>query len=237
MHAGVSYGQFDFDWLMGNLTATLRAGRCFLALQHRALYTFEDFLLSRFNMFLMVYFHYKSVVFDEMLARYFEEEPDAYLIPSDIESYLDYNDAHLHAHLSGSSNEWARRIVERRPFRMRVELHSGIPATKTALLEQQRLLAKIKRELGAQSVPYLEVTSTGELSKYFRRPGDPIYVRYDNHYSAPSVIPLEQCTDLFEKYREKRSITRLYVSPEDYASLRKKGRAEPMAFEAEAAQV
>ncbi len=160
-------------------------------------------MLSRFNMFLMVYFHYKSVVFDEMLARYFEEEEGAYSIPTDIESYLDYNDAHLYAHLAKSSNLWAKRITERRPFRMYAELHSGIPATKSAMLEQQRLLTRVTRELGAQKIPFLEVTSTGELSKYFRKPGDPIYVHYDNHYSAPSVIPLEQCTDLFEKYQEK----------------------------------
>ena len=54
-------------------------------------------------------------------------------------------------------------------------------------------------------------TSTGELSKYFRKQAPQIYVRYDNHYSQPTHIPLEQCTDLFVKYGEKRSITRLYV--------------------------
>ena len=54
--AGVSYGEFDFDWIISNLTATIEKNNCHLALQHRALYSFEDFLISRYHMFLMVYF-------------------------------------------------------------------------------------------------------------------------------------------------------------------------------------
>ena len=78
----------------------------------------------------------------------------------------------------------------------------------------------IELDLKQQTIPYLVVTSTSELSKYFRRPVDPIFMQYDNQYNAPSFIPLEQCTDLFQRYGEKRSITRLYISPENYARYR-----------------
>lgn len=231
LHAGVSYGQFDFDWLVSNLTFHIKNGKCYLALQHRALYAFEDFLISRFHMFLMVYFHYKSVVFDSMLGEYFASSQCDYSLPADIEKYCDSNDAQLYAHLALSPNEWAKRITEKRPYRMLMELHSGIPATKMATQEQQRLLTRTQKELESQDIHYLIGTSTGELSKYFRKPGDPIFVRYDNHYSATSFIPLEQCTDLFEKYSEKRSITRLYVSPEAYPQCRHKGRGSPLRYE------
>lgn len=231
LHAGVTYGHFDFGWLLANLTAHVKDGACYLALQHRALYSFEDFLLSRYHMFLMVYFHYKSVVFDEMLAQYFASEDCDYQLPADIERYCECDDAHLAAHLAQSTNPWARRITEKRPYRLLVELHSGIPNTKTALQEQARLMARIQRELGGKQIDFLESTSTGELSKYFRKPGDPIFVKYDNLYSAPSFIALEQCTDLFTKYSEKRSITRLYVSPENFAACRRGGGDQPMRFE------
>ncbi len=230
-HAGVSYGQFDFDWLVHHLTSHVRNGKCYLALEHRALYSFEDFLISRYHMFLMVYFHAKSVVYDEMLKRYLESPECTYSLPADIEAYCDCTDAQLFADLSRSPNEWARRIIEKRPYRMLVELHSGIPATKTSMQEQKRLLAKIEKDLAAQNIPYLSAMATGELSKYFRKPGDPIFVRYDNHYSKPSFIPLEQCTDLFERYAEKREITRLYVSPENYPLCRSRGRGEPLPYE------
>jgi hypothetical protein len=182
-------------------------------------------------MFLMVYFHYKSVVFDAMLGQYFESKDCDYSLPSDIEKYCESNDAQLYAHLARSSNEWARRISEKRPYRILMELHSGIPATKTSALEQQRLLARTQKELQQQDIHFLMVESTSELSKYFRKPGDPIFVRYDNHYSAPSFIPLEQCTDLFEKYSESRKITRLYVSPENYPLCRNRGRDAPLRYE------
>lgn len=233
LHAGVSYGQFDFDWLIANLSFQIRRGKAYLALQHRALYSFEDFLISRFHMFLMVYFHYKSVVYDEMLKQYLTSDDCDYTLPADIEKYCQCNDAQLYAHLARSKNPWAKRISEKRSYRMLVELHSGIPATKTAHAEQLRLLARIEKDLTHQGIDYLIATSTGELSKYFRKPGDPIFVKYDNHYSAPSFIQLEQCTDLFQRYSEKRSITRLYVSPENYPLCRNQGRGSPMDFDQE----
>jgi uncharacterized protein len=232
-HAGVSYGQFDFDWMVGNLTCHVKDGKCFLSLQNRSLYALEDFLISRFHMFLMVYFHYKSVVFDAMLGQYFASPDCDYTLPADIEKYCECDDAHLHSHLAKSPNQWAKRIVDQRPYRMLIELQSGIPATKTAVIEQQRLLNRIEKDLETQGIHYLLATSTGELSKYFRKPGNPIFVRYDNHYSAPSFIPLEQCTDLFQRYSEKRSITRLYISPEVYPEFKFRGRNAPLPYEDE----
>ncbi len=227
LHAGVSYGQFDFDWLVGNLSYHLHAGKCYLALQHRALYAFEDFLISRFHMFLMVYFHYKSVIFDETLKHYLESPDCDYSIPADIEKYAECDDANLYANLNRSKNIWARRIVDKNTYRMLIELHSGIPAGAQAASEQQKLIESMKKDLDSKKIHYIIATTTGELSKYFRKPGDPIFVRYDNHYSQPSAIPLEQCTDLFNRYSEKRSITRLYVSPEDYGSVKHGGRSTP----------
>jgi HD superfamily phosphohydrolase len=215
LFTGVSYGEFDFEWLLGNLSFHIVDSKAYLALEHRALYTFEDFLISRYHMFLMVYFHHKSVVFDEMLAKYFASSDCDYVLPSDIEKYCECTDAQLYGHLARSKNPWARRITEKRPYRTLIELHSGIPATPSANEEQAKLLSRVRGDLSARGTDFIVSTSTGELSKYFRKPAAPIYVRYDNHYSEPSYIPLEQCTDLFLKYGEKRSITRLYVPPEN----------------------
>ena len=233
LHAGVSYGQFDYDWLVSNLTLHKKDQCAYLSLQHRALYAFEDFLISRYHMFLMVYFHYKSVVFDEMLGQYLTDPECDYHLPADIEQYCDYNDAHLWAHLAKSKNSWAKGISDKRPYRMLIELHSGIPATKTATQDQEKILARLQKELKQKEVHYLLKTSTSELSKYFRKKSDPIFVRYDNHYNAVNTIPIEQCTDLFQRYSQKRSITRLYVSPENYSILRAQGRDLPLRYEEE----
>ncbi len=215
--AGVSYGEFDFDWLVSNLTGHIRSGKCYLTLEHRALYTFEDFLISRLHMFLTVYLHYKGSVYDEMLAKYFGSPDCDYKLPHDIEAYVNCDDAHLLNHLNASRNPWARRIIDKKPFKVLIEIHSGIPASEKPNRAQKQLVQDLEENLKVSKIPYIANRSESELSKYAGKPGEPIYVRYDNIFTAPQFLPLEECTDLFERYSEKRSITRIYVSPEDYA--------------------
>ncbi len=226
-HAGVNYGKIDIAWLLANLThyiapdlsdanslglAQASDKKCYLALQHRAIYTFDDFLISRFHMFLMVYFHHKSVIYDEMLERYLRSEDCNYAIPTDIEEYVFYDDYHLYTHLSRSTNPWAKRIYHKKPYKMLVELHSGIPQGEKSAQEQKELLEKITQDLNTKKQDYIIKTTTGAISKYFKKSEKmPIFVRYDNKYSSVRFIPLEECTDLFSRYPESRSITRIYV--------------------------
>ena len=224
-HAGVSYGMYDHDWLISNLGHHLvrdekGQASAYLALGHRALYAFEDFLLSRYHMFLMVYFHYKSVIYDEMLMKYFETAPGEYTLPSDIDAYCAVHDAHLYAALARSDNEWARRITEKRAYAMLYETHSGIPFRPEGKVRARERLEALKKRLEGKGVHYVETRSEGELSKYYQKPGLPIYVHYHDQFHPEEFIPLGECTDLFEKYGENRSITRLYVAPEDLARAR-----------------
>lgn len=211
-HAGVSYGKFDIPWLLQNLTHHIQDGSCYLSLRHKAIYTFDDFLISRYHMFLMVYFHHKSVIFDEMLARYLRSADCSYEIPSDVESYIFFDDYHLYTHLSSSKNSWARRIYHKNPYKMLVEFHSGIPAGAINEREQRLLLEKVTEELKKKGVDHIVKTTTSEFSKYFRKDGKmPIFVHYSDKYSPEKFIPLEECTDLFERYPKTRSITRVYA--------------------------
>jgi hypothetical protein len=218
--SGVAYGEYDLNWLMGNLTYHISEGRCYLAISHRALLSFEDFLISRFHMFLMVYFHHKSVIYDEMLGQYFHSPDCDYRLPAAIDEYMSCDDTHLVSHLARSLNPWAKRITERTPYKVLVELHTGIPNTPNSAQNQTALLAKIKSRLNESGIHYLESTSTGELSKYFRKPGLPIFVRYDNQFSKPEIFRLEECTDVFTRYQDKRMISRLYVAPESLSRAR-----------------
>jgi HD superfamily phosphohydrolase len=61
---GTSYGKVELNWLLGNFTYHIRNGVVHLALDRRAIYTFDDFLLSRHHMYLMVYFHHKSIIYE-----------------------------------------------------------------------------------------------------------------------------------------------------------------------------
>lgn len=229
--AGVSYGEFDYSWIVSNLCPHVKDGACYLALKHRALYAFEDFLLSRYHMFLMVYLHHKTVVFDEMLAKYLHSPDCDYHLPADIESYAQCTDSHLQANLMNSKNEWARRIVEKRPLRLLLETHSGIPSTENAREQQEKLYKKTMETLKQRGIDFIATTSTGVLSKYFGKSEHPIFVKYDNLYSKPSFIPLQKCTILFSQYPNTRSISRIYVTPEDYPKVGNLGRNEAVLFE------
>jgi HD superfamily phosphohydrolase len=230
-YCGVNYGEFDYSWILRNLCAHQKDGNVYLAMKHRALYAFEDFLLARFNMFLQVYLHHKTVVYDEMLANYLNAPDCDYKLPADIEAYAKCTDSHLYSHLSTSKNPWAKRIVEKQPFKMFVEVHSGIPSTANAREQQERLFKKARAELENKGIEYIENLSTGILSKYFGKSDHPIFVKYDNLYSAPSFIPIQKCTSLFTQYPNSRSIARLFISPEDHQKLRSRTRDHAILFE------
>ncbi|HHO49842.1 MAG TPA: HD domain-containing protein, partial [Deltaproteobacteria bacterium] len=103
---GARYGQIDAGWLLANLRPWVAHGQVNLALQDRALYTFEHFLLARHHMFLTVYFHHKSVVYEELLRRYIGRPGCPWQLPSDLDAYLQTDDIALLAHLRTSDDPW-----------------------------------------------------------------------------------------------------------------------------------
>ena len=230
-YCGVNYGVFDFSWILRNLVAHVENGQAYLAFQHRALFAFEDFLLARFNMFLQVYLHHKTVIYDEMLARFLSSENCEYKLPADIEQYMQSTDAELYSALNRSKNEWARRIIEKKPLKMLLETHSGIPSNENAREQQERLFVETCQRLEQINVPYIATKSTGFLSKYFGKSESPIFVRYDNLLSEPSYIPVQKCTSLFTQYPNSRTISRIFVTPEEQAKFTKQGRSKALLFD------
>ncbi len=228
--AGVQYGVFDVGWLMNSLRSYEVDGRAHLALMDRAIYTFDDFLIARYHMFLMVYFHYRSMAYEEMLRLWFKDGGDGYRIPSDIETYAGIDDVHLTSHLRQSTNRWARRIVERRHVRLFVERHGEPGAAE---------LAAVAARLRGAGVEVVQSRTEGILSKYFhnahlvdrdqpmlplgglkdtiRKPTTPIWVVRKPHRGSAEVRAevLEESTDLFKRYGRRLLMTRLYVDRAD----------------------
>ena len=46
---------------------------------------FEDFLISRYHVFVSVDYHYIPVGFDTMLLRFFQEAPGEFVLATDME--------------------------------------------------------------------------------------------------------------------------------------------------------
>ena len=210
---GTNYGKFERSWLLGNLSFHQVRDTIHLALDRRALYTFDDFLISRHHMYLMIYFHHKSIIYEEMLVRYLASPDCTYRLSPDLDEYTRSSDYSLYEHLASSANPWARRITERRPYRMLFELHSVEKTNRPVLMT---------RALEAEGMHVIAASSQTRLSKYHMMAPEekaPIYV-VDQYDPLGEIVPVEQSTGIFRKYEETRSIERLYVSAEDYTRAR-----------------
>jgi hypothetical protein len=221
-YTGARYGQVDTTWLLSNLTTWVANGQVNLALEGRAVYAFDHFLLARHHMFLMVYFHHKSVIYEEMLRRYVESSPSglrladspdrSWRLPADLDEYLLADDVALASHLRGSDDPWARRIVQQQPYRRVYERHGD---ARTADISDPA------RRLRAEGIDVIAAESTGRLSRYAgagskRRTAPDIYV-LERMPGEPveRVRSLTEASQVFERYADERVIARLYVPDED----------------------
>jgi HD superfamily phosphohydrolase len=214
-YSGVRYGQVDVNWILSNLeSSTEPDGTVSLALDGRGIYAFDDFMIARYHMFVQVYFHHKSVVFEEMLKRHFAGGACTWSFPTDVEAYLALDDVAMHAYLRAADDDWARRIVQRRPFKRALERHGSA--------EEVDLSALADRLRGA-GIEVLTAGSTGQLSRYAamghkRTLAPPIRVIHREPGIREWVAPLHEATRVFDRYQDERHISRLYV-PEDQVDL------------------
>ena len=207
---GTSYGKIDLQWLIQNMSFHRRDDKMYLALNRRALYSFDDFLISRHHMHLMVYFHHKSIIYEEMLNRYLTSPDCTFHLPADIGEYTTFNDYKLYEHLASVKNPWAQRIAQRKPYRMLMELHSEQSAPRMQMIHDK---------LEAKGIDSIWASSKARLSKYHALQqgahNPPIFVvdQYDR-WTPPA--PIDESTEIFERYEGTRVIDRLYVAPEKF---------------------
>ena len=209
---GINYGKIDRDWLIQNLTLNIQGQKAYLALNRRALYAFDDFLISRHHMHLMVYFHHKSIIYEEMLNLYLGSKDADFKIPADLSQYISYTDYKLYEHLDTVKNEWAQRIAQRRPYRVAIELHN----------QDVERIENVKRLLTDAKIHTIWASSNVRLSKYHQTTtaNENIFVvdQYDK-WDKPS--PINMATQIFQKYEDARVIDRIYVAPEKYDAAKK----------------
>ena len=207
---GVSYGRYDLTWLLSNLQLYIDAERkARLAFGIKALPTFEHFLLARYHMFQMVYFHPKSDIYDAMLRRWLEDEGDSVRFPSDPDAYVALNDAWLMNRLRESNNPWARRVQEQTPYRLVCELRTH---------EQKKQRDSIDGAMKAAGIDVLWLRAAHVLSRYAQSPAklarNPIYVHDTLGPGERMTMRIDAATDLFDRYEKNQTIERLYVTPE-----------------------
>jgi len=218
---GVSYGKFDLDWIIDNLRVAKVGNKAFLGISERAVSTFDDFLLCRFHMFLMVYFHYKSVCLEKMLKRYFANAPDEYKIPADIEKYLEHDDHYLMKILRKSENIWAKKIVRNQIPKKIFETFGNT---------QKGQLNSLEEYLENERIDFIKCSSSGRLSKYYNEQDVtankyPLkVVRESGIFTGKYFIQdIHEATSLFEKFSQSHSVARIHC---EFDSLPDKNKEE-----------
>ncbi len=204
-YTGVNYGNYDHEWIIEHARAHTEEGRAYLALGSRAIFAFEDFLLSRYHMFLAVYYHYIPVGFDHLMARYADEAAGEYTFPIDADTYAERDDSHLVSALRASKNPWAKQLAYRRGYRLLLE---------TTGRDQPIDRAKLLNALSDAKLEHFTTTSQGLLSKYMHDPSFPMYVRTE---ALQQVAKLADYTPLFSQYAGAVEVQRIYVAPEQIA--------------------
>lgn len=211
-YSGVSYGKFDADWLIDNVVPVQKDNAVYLGIKSRAIFSFEDFLLSRYHMFASVYLHYTPVIFEKMLSRYFDDAEGEFGLPADVEEYAKLDDIDLWATLRKSDNHWARRVVERRSYTMLHEQHEGQGGTR--VVDADTLV----EALVDAGVDHIATRSKSTLSKYFKtRAKAPMFVVE----GTGNAQPLESFTPLYARYETPATLTRVFVSPEQRVEARR----------------
>ncbi len=206
---GVSYGNYDLDWLIDNFKICRIDNQASLGISERAISTFDDFLISRFHMFMMVYFHYKAVCLEKMLYNYFEESKE-YAIPANIDEYKNHDDYSLMKILRNSNNRWAKKIVENK-----------IPAKIFETFGDTNInkLKELESYLKENNIEYIKCSSTGRLSKYYSEDMEnveeshlyPIRVVRNFPNSSLNRFPhINEATDLYERYSKSHAVNRLH---------------------------
>ncbi|MEQ8274769.1 MAG: HD domain-containing protein [Deltaproteobacteria bacterium] len=216
--AGVPYGRYDHEWLLENLLPVEQNGAVSLGLNARASFGFEDYLLSRYHMFMSVYFHHVAIGYEVMLEQYHDTSDGELALPSDIDAYLACDDVFLHGLLRSSKNPWARRIVERRAFRMVFEAREVVGEASPNVAAPLPPAADVAAAFDAAGIDSIVHQVKGRLSKYFATGSQPpmpakdheLYIVDEGH-----AFLVEAYTPLYRRYSGAVHLTRVYVDPDE----------------------
>lgn len=216
--AGVPYGRYDHEWLVENIRPVEQHGALYLGFDTRASFAFEDYLLSRYHMFMSVYFHHIPIGYEVMLMKLHAETQGTFgelSIPANVDEYLELDDVKLLTSLRSAKSEWARRIVERRAYRMLAESREirGQEGAGTGASGPD--VDELLDVLTSRGVRALIHVVKAQLSKYFSVGGSrppmetpPLYI-----VDEGESFPVEEQIALYRRYSGAIHLKRIYVEP------------------------
>ena len=205
---GVKYGLIDFAWLISHFDCHIEEQKLFLAIDSSALYTLESLLLGRQHMRLIVYFHHKSAIYNQMLKNYSKD--CQWLLSPHILEYVNFTDSSLFEKLRrDEDNEWAKRIIEKKAY---CRLYESICFADTET-HSQSCISSLRQELEKQGIPLIVIDSEKHSIKPSKQPkAYPIFLKnralnqFQSLSQSPALLSLPH-----------RKLQRIYVRPENFS--------------------
>lgn len=210
LHCGVKYGLIDFIWLISHFDSHIENNQVFLAIEKRALYTLESFILGRQHMRSIVYFHHKPAIYNTMLKKYAKD--CQWKLPSDIPTYSHFTDSRLFDKLKSDNNVWAKRIIERKAYLRLYEYIFFDPASDKNK-ENEKKIESLKENLKLEGINFIEINSEKDSIKPHKQSLKKYKVYLKNE-------ALNQVREIYEDPAlltfPVRKIKRIYVAPEAF---------------------
>lgn len=201
---GVTYGRFEKDWLLSHMGATFEDSVAVLTLEGNAVFTLEDFLLSRHHMYLMVYSHPRTQIYHQLLGRYLDAT--GLRMSDDLTRFTEFDDAWLMNQLRASDNPDARRICTHDIPRLMYEAWGD---------EADRLAGMQDRIRAALPESTIVLDSMLAFSKYFSRgracgDGPVLRIRQVTPGGFARILPVEQYSDMYVRQAKPRRSFRIF---------------------------
>jgi len=206
-YCGVNYGKFDIDWLVSNTIPIYKENRVFLGFRSRAMFGFEDFLISRYHMFATVYFHHIPVMYDAFLHSFGTETRPKTLLPTHIDDYIALDDIAFWHMLRQSDNVWAKRITMRQSYAL-LDQNEQVDESDSKndwIIDHNQLLLR----LSDNQIPCIHKTRFKNL--FFRKETHEMFVL--TH--GGTTVSLQKYSHLFTRYKNPAKLSRVYV-PKKY---------------------
>jgi HD superfamily phosphohydrolase len=209
--AGVAYGYFDQDRLIQGLTCVATPEGLMMALDHNALYAYENFLMTRFHMAMQVYLHKTVLLFDHYLRQAIEEGEITCPLDRDLDSFLAARDDVIMARLHEARHRrWAGRIVRREPFSRLIQLTDDTEAAA-----RTRIPAALQ-EAGIEHIHIREERRLSNLGVASETQAFPVHV-YEERLGEARWRPLHEVSVLLERYNQVFVIENIYCPQQGFA--------------------
>ena len=209
-YAGVTYGNFDLERVVGSLSA-LDSDGIKLGMDHNAIYTFEDFLLARYHMFLQVYFHKTPLCFDYYLKQAIANDEIQVNIDGNVDRYLQLTDDSIHNQIRTKKTKyWISKIYLRQPSKLIRNFNTDTPKKTKSQVD------KLKNTLAAAGChPFVMEASQylSNLIPFSDQSKSTLYV-VKRFFGSQVLEPIADNSKLIERYNERIHMINLYCLPE-----------------------